>query len=59
MWQIWCEWDIGHNDLVFITEAKARNWAYDRFKELSDDFDAPSQQYESDGLLGYRKLTVI
>lgn len=64
MFEIFCEWDIGHEGLIFTSEAAANKWMLDN-ENLADCFeDGLTGQAGIDdligaGLLGTNQLTVI
>lgn len=64
MFEIFCEWDIGHGGLVFTSEYAATNWML-KNDNLADCFeDGLTGQAGIDdligaGLLGTNLLTVI
>jgi hypothetical protein len=47
MWRVWCEWDVGQQDLVFKTEADARKWCFENniLKEVNTVYDEKYVQY--------------
>lgn len=64
MFEIFCEWDIGHEGLLFTSEKAANNWMLDN-DNLKDVFeDGLTGQAGIDdligaGLLGTNLLTVL
>lgn len=64
MFEIFCEWDIGQNGLLFTSEFAATNWML-KNEELADCFeDGLTGQRGIDdlvgaGLLGTTLLTVL
>lgn len=64
MFEVWCEWDIGQEDLLFTSEKAANNWMLAN-ENLEDCFqDGLTGQAGIDdliaaGLLGTNLLTVI
>ena len=57
VYQIWCEWDIGLEDVVFRTEESA--WANAKQAlvdcKIDDDFD----DLKADGYIGLERLKVL
>lgn len=61
MWTIWCEWNIGHEGLVFSSIEKAREWCRhsSTLKECFFDGGNSIEELENDqGLLGFEELEV-
>lgn len=64
MFEVWCEWDIGQEDLLFTSAAAANNWMLEN-ENLADCFeDGLTGQAGIDdlvraGLLGTNLLTVL
>lgn len=64
MFEIFCEWDIGHNGLLFTSEKAANNWMLGN-DNLADCFEdgltgqAGIDDLISAGLLGTNLLTVL
>ena len=63
VYRIYCEWDIGNEDIVFTTEAKAKKWCEEN--ESLTEMCGPGQDFESldeifdAGLLGFRDVDLI
>jgi len=64
MFEVWCEWDIGQEDLLFTSEEAANNWMLENVN-LADCFEdgltgqAGIDDLISAGLLGTNLLTVL
>ena len=61
MIKIWCEWDIGHDGIVFKTKADARKWIESNhvLKDIMcEDQVTGYQSYFDHGLIGYESVTV-
>ncbi|MGX4995847.1 hypothetical protein [Enterobacter hormaechei] len=64
MFEIFCEWDIGHEGLLFTSEKAANNWMLEN-ENLADCFEdgltgqAGIDDLISAGLLGINLLTVL
>ncbi len=64
MFEIFCEWDIGHNGLLFTSEKAANNWMLEN-DNLADCFEdgltgqAGIDHLISARLLGTHLLTVL
>ncbi|QQG33349.1 hypothetical protein [Pectobacterium phage PcCB7V] len=64
MFEIFCEWDIGHEGLLFTSEKAANNWMLEN-ENLADCFEdgltgqAGIDDLISAGLLGITPLTVL
>lgn len=65
MKQLWCEWDIGQDGLVFRDEAAAMRWIRRNHCLIEDaeeegvDFEAYIHGLYDEGLLGLMDLEVI
>lgn len=64
MFNIWCEWDVGQENLIFTTEKAARNWLSlnQSLEECFEDGlegEAAIQDLQDAGLVGIKKLSVI
>lgn len=64
MFEIFCEWDIGHEGLLFTSKKAANNWMLEN-ENLADCFEdgftgqAGIGDLISTGLLGTNLLTVL
>ena len=65
MKQLWCEWDIGQNSLVFRDEQAAMRWIRNNpaLLELAQedgvDFENYLQKLYDEGLIGLLDLEII
>ena len=62
VWQVWCEWDIDQERLVFSSKEGAEKWARQAVLEcnvLYADIDDSYEDFLKDGLIGLTKLKVI
>lgn len=60
MIRIWAEWDMGQDNCVFTTKAKARAYFkqyFDRDEYLKEEFGSVKEVEEA-GLLSYSELEV-
>ncbi len=59
--QIWCEWDIGQQYVVFTNEETAVEWAEAQLVKMyeDDEDDYSWEALEADGLIGFNFLKVI
>jgi hypothetical protein len=60
-YEVWCEWDIGHDDMVFTTEAIARRWVLENenLQEVADDqFDGSIENIFTANLVGIQEKTL-
>lgn len=63
MYNIWCEWDVGQEGLIFSTKKKAQAWLEnnDNLKECYEEIegcDSVADLINNEGLVGINKLVV-
>lgn len=60
MYGIWCEWDIGHEDVIFTSKLLARDWYFnsDALKECLHDECPTIVDLEDAGLVGIKEYEV-
>ena len=61
MYKLWCEWDFGQGDYIFVSEKAAFDWlkADANFQEMLKDDDSTFEDYHDEGLLGTDFLEII
>lgn len=57
VYKVWCEWDIGQDDLVFETEELAAKWVKQDWNE--DDMDITLEEAYSDGLVSIDFIKLV
>jgi hypothetical protein len=56
MFKIYCEWDIGHEDIVFKTKKEAEDWAKEAL--VNCGIEEPYEDVLADGLIGYKTVAI-
>lgn len=57
LYRLWCEWDIGHEDVVFKSKESALEWADSML--YFNDIDEPLASLLRQGLIGTTEVTLI
>ena len=55
--RIWCEWDIGNENIVFSDFDIARQWADQAIKDAG--LEESMEELEQDGLIGFKQVQLI
>ncbi|QHJ79338.1 MAG: hypothetical protein [Bacteriophage sp.] len=55
--RIWCEWDIGNENIVFSDFDIARQWADQAIKDSG--LEESMEELEQHGLIGFEQLKLI
>lgn len=58
MYEVWCEWDIGQDYLVFGSKEAAQKWAVEALANSDIDGETYEELYHN-GLIGLKKMEVI
>jgi len=60
MYSIWCEWEIGQQDRVWVTRESAVAWAREQFNNwLEVECEMTYEEVYEEGLIGFTKLEVM
>lgn len=57
VYQIWCEWDINTEDLVFKTAESA--WEYAKKALIAADINDDFEDLKTEGYVGLKRLKVL
>jgi hypothetical protein len=57
MIKLYCEWDIGHEGVVFTSKEKAREWARKHLAYAG--VEETLEECEDYGLIGYETVEVV
>lgn len=61
MIKIWCEWDVGQDDLIFTDTTAARAWINNNgnIDDIVKDGDFSIDGLFEQGLIGYQSLRLV
>ena len=57
LYRLWCEWDIGHENIVFKSKESALRWAESYL--YYSDVEEPLESLLSQGLIGTTSVELI